>query len=68
VKISTSEDAAGDADLDEERIRRLASEAPHTVGQRGAGTPILREAREVVEVLAFLKSTPVPRGRAGDAH
>ncbi|MFK0279894.1 hypothetical protein ACIQVL_05380 [Streptomyces sp. NPDC090499] len=55
MKIPQSGAPDGELGLDEERIRRLADEAPHVVAESQQDVSAPREAREVLEVVALLK-------------
>lgn len=63
VKIPTSAPGVSveECGLDEARIRRLAGEAPRVIGRLGPDASAPQEARELVEVLALLKPTSMPR-------
>lgn len=70
MKIPTPapEAQAEECELDEARIHRLASEAPHVIGRLSPGASAPREASELVEVLALLELTSMPPGRGCDAQ
>lgn len=68
IPIRAPESLVEGCELDEARIRRLASEAPRVIGQLTPGASAPQEARELVEALALLKRTSMPPGRGCDAQ
>jgi hypothetical protein len=65
IPIQAPEASLEECELDEVRIRRLASEAPRVIGRLSPGTSAPREAEELVKVFARLEWTSEPYGRGG---
>ncbi|UXX94226.1 hypothetical protein N7U49_22855 [Streptomyces sp. AD2-2] len=66
IPIQAPEALAEECELDEARIRRLASEAPHVIGRLSPGASAPQEASELVKVLALLRQASMPYGRGCD--
>jgi hypothetical protein len=68
IPIPAPEALAEECELDEARIRRLASEAPRVIRRLSPGASAPQEASELVKVLALPKQTSMPHGRGCDAQ